>query len=154
VLNLILPSEQLQVLLVALKKSGQREIGGILMAEHIGPNEFKICEITVHQCGAIASFVRYIEDALGKLRLFFQQTDHEYRRFNYLGEWHSHPLFEPVPSTTDDMSMLQIVQDESVGANFAVLLIVKLNKSGELIGTAHTYLPDGKKVRSRIIFDV
>lgn len=150
-LNLVLPPEVVQVLFVALQKAGQHEVGGILMAEHIGPNEFKICEITVHRRGAIASFVRRIEDAIGKLRSFFQRTDHDYRRFNYLGEWHSHPLFEPMPSTTDDISMLEIVQDESVGANFVVLLIVKLGPNEQLAGTAHTYLPDGRRVRSTIV---
>lgn len=151
-LNLILPPELVQVLLASLQEAGQREIGGILMAEHVGPNEFKICEVTVHRRGAIASFVRLIEDAIGKLRLFFQRTDHDYRRFNYLGEWHSHPLFEPIPSKTDDISMLEIVQDKSVGANFAVLLIIKLDPNGQLVGTAHTYLPDGGRAYSSIIF--
>lgn len=149
-LNLILPPEVVQVLLVALQKAGRREIGGILMAEHVDQNEFKVSEITVHHRGGIASFVRRIEDAMGKIRLFFQRTDHDYQRFNYLGEWHSHPLFEPMPSTTDDMSMLQIVQDESVGANFAMLLIVKLDPNGQLVGTAHTYLPDGIRSRSTV----
>ncbi|HQS58367.1 MAG: hypothetical protein B7Y56_09660 [Gallionellales bacterium 35-53-114] len=151
-LNLILPPEVVNTLLVALRKADKCEVGGILMAEHIGPNEFKVSEITVHRLGGIASFIRRIEDAIGKLRFFFNRTDHDYRRFNYLGEWHSHPLFEPFPSTTDDMSMLQIVQDESVGANFAVLLIVKLNPNGQLVGSAHTYLPKGGRARSTIIF--
>jgi proteasome lid subunit RPN8/RPN11 len=150
VLNLVLPLNVIKLLLDALQKAGRHEIGGVLMAEHIGLNEFKVTEITVHRRGSIASFVRHIEDAIGKLRLFFYRTDHDYQRFNYLGEWHSHPLFEPIPSATDDMAMLQIVQDDSVGANFAVLLIVKLDLNGHLVGTAHTYLPDGKKARSTI----
>jgi len=150
---LILPPEVVITLPAALRKANKREVGGILMAEHVGPNEFKVSEITVHRRGGIASFVRRIEDALGKLNSFFYRTNHDYRRYNYLGEWHSHPLFEPIPSTTDGLSMLQIVQDESVGANFAVLLIVKLNPNEQLVGTAHTYLPDGRRVRSTIIFD-
>ena len=151
-LKLKLPPELVQVLLLSLRKAGRHEVGGILMAEHVGQNEFNICEITVHRRGAIASFVRRIEDAIGKLRLFFKRTHNDYQRFNYLGEWHSHPLFEPMPSTTDNMSMLEIVQDESVGANFAVLLIVKLDLNGQLVGTAHTYLPDGGRARSTITF--
>lgn len=153
VLNLVLPLEVSEVIRTALRKAGRREIGGILMAEHIGPNEFKVRDITVHGRGAIASFVRRIEDAIGRLRLFFDRADHDYTRFNYLGEWHSHPSFEPVPSTKDDMSMLQIVQDQAVGANFAVLLVVKLDSDGQLIGTAHTYLPNGAKVRSIIRYE-
>jgi len=151
-LNLILPPDVVNTLSVALQKAGRNEIGGILMAQHVGLNEFKVTEITVHRRGGISSFLRRIEDAIGNLRLFFHRTDHDYQRFNYLGEWHSHPLFDPTPSTMDDMSMREIVQDTSVGANFAVLLIVKLNASGQLIGTAHTYLPDGKRAGSAIIF--
>jgi proteasome lid subunit RPN8/RPN11 len=147
-LTLILPPEQYELLLVALQKAGRREVGGILMGEHAGPNLFIVRELTVHRRGAFASFVRRIEDAIGSLRAFFRQTGHDYARFNYLGEWHSHPSFSPYPSGKDDLSMLQIVQDETVGANFAVLLILKLSPEGELVSTAHTYLPDGVRMPS------
>lgn len=149
-LTLILPPEQHELLLAALRKAGRREIGGILMGEHTGPNIFIVREITVHRRGAFASFVRRIEDAIGRLRAFFQETGHDYARFNYIGEWHSHPSFAPYPSRMDDLSMLQIVQDEEVGANFAVLLIAKLGRAGELVSTAHTYLPDGARMQSTI----
>lgn len=147
-LTLILPLEQQELLLAALRKAGRREIGGILMGEHAGPNIFIVREITVHRRGAFASFVRRIEDAIGSLRAFFRETGHDYTRFNYIGEWHSHPSFAPYPSRTDDLSMLQIVQDETVGANFVVLLITKLGSEGELVCTAHTYLPDGIRMPS------
>jgi hypothetical protein len=48
--------------------------------------------------------------------------------------------------------MLEIVQDNSLGANFAVLLILKLDSVGQLVGIANTYLPDGRKVNSTINF--
>lgn len=149
-LTLILPPEQQELLLSALRKAGQREVGGVLMGEHIGLNLFVVREMTVHRRGAFASFVRRIEDALGGLRAFFQETGHDYARFNYIGEWHSHPSFAPYPSRTDDLSMLQIVQDESVGANFVALLIAKLGAEGELISTVHTYLPDGTRIQSNL----
>ena len=149
-LSLVLPSEQHELLLAAIRKAGRREVGGIMMGEHTGPNLFVVRGITVHRRGAFASFVRRIEDAIGRLRTFFHQTGHDYTRFNYLGEWHSHPSFAPYPSETDDLSMLQIVQDEAVGANFAVLLIVKLGANGELISTAHTYFPNGLRVPSKV----
>ena len=44
--------------------------------------------------------------------------------------------------------MREIVQDDRVGANFIVLLIVKLTGEGEMEGSVHTYLPDGSKHRS------
>lgn len=144
-LSLILPPEQAEILQAALTNAGQREIGGVLMGEHVGTNAFVIHELTVHRRGSFASFLRRIEDALGPMRVFFKRTGHDYRRYNYLGEWHSHPSFAPFPSSTDDASMRVIVQDAKVGANFVVLMIVKLGQGQELVATAHVYLPDGTR---------
>lgn len=152
-LTLVLPGEISTAIFTALRKAGEREIGGVLMAEHTDHNEFVVRDVTIHRRGAFASFVRRIEDAVGRLRLFFDRAGHDYARFNYLGEWHSHPSFTPEPSTKDDLSMLQIVQDQTVGANFAVLLVVKLDMHGRLVGTAHTYLPNGSKGRSVVRFE-
>jgi len=151
-LVLILPAEIRKTIKAALLRAGSHEIGGVLMAEHIGPDQFEIRELTVHRSGAFATFVRRIEEALGKMRAFFERTQREYTRFNYIGEWHSHPSFEPLPSGPDDASMMAIVQDAKVGANFAVLLIVKLGAGDELIATVHTYLPDGTKHQSVLKF--
>ena len=150
-LKLILVPEVAQEITIALRKSGDREIGGILMGEHAGLDEFKVTNITVQKRGGISNFIRIIEDAVGKLNAFFRQSSNDYARFNYIGEWHSHPLFDPYPSSKDDNSMLEIVMDESVGANFAVLLIVKLTPDKGLVGTAHTYLPKGVKSQSQLI---
>lgn len=77
------------------------------------------------------------------LRRFFRRHACDYTRFNYLGEWHSHPLFYPIPSATDHASMRALVTDPAMGANFLVLMIVKLDGRGALTGTVQTYLPDG-----------
>ena len=153
-LTLILPLEQSKILQAALTNAGDREIGGVLMGEHVGENEFVIRELTIHRHGTFASFIRRIEDALGQVCAFFRRTGHDYRRFNYLGEWHSHPSFEPFPSPTDDTSMLEIVQDARVGANFAVLMIVKLGRIPELVATAHVYLPVGTRSQATLLIDV
>ncbi len=144
---LILPVEIRETIREALRNAGVREIGGVLMAEHLSPNRFIVREITVHRRGAFASFVRLVDEALVRLKDFFERARHDYTRYNYIGEWHSHPSFRPVPSGPDDTSMIEIVQDPAVGANFVVLLIVKLVKN-QLIATLHTYLPDGSKHQS------
>lgn len=148
-LTLILPIEQAEILRTALINAGIREIGGVLMGEHVGTNEFVVRELSVHRRGSFASFLRRIEDALGQMRAFFKRTGHDYRRYNYIGEWHSHPSFAPFPSSTDDASMLDIVQDARVGANFVVLLIAKLGSEQELVATAHVYLPDGSRSQAK-----
>ncbi len=148
---LILPPKARQTIEAALRRSGDREVGGVLMAEHVAPSTFAIRDLTVHRRGTIFNFVRQIDGVVRRLRTFFQSADHDYTRFNYIGEWHSHPRFDPVPSGRDDSSMREIVQDRHVGANFVVLLIVKLG-GDQLIGTVHTYLPDGSKHSSSLAF--
>ena len=149
-LTLLLPADLTERIMVALRKAGHREIGGILMAEHVGTNIFSVRDLTIHRRGTIASFVRRIEDAVGFLRAFFHRTNHDYTKFNYIGEWHSHPGFESEPSLKDDASMREIVGDATTGATFAVLLIVKLGLGEKLHTSVHAYLPNGDKIRATL----
>lgn len=139
-----MPHDILDKFVSSLKKAGKNEIGGILMGEHISENEFRIVDITVQRLyGTIASFTRLVDNFIQPLKSFFKRTSFVYSKFNYLGEWHSHPSYEPVPSNKDILSMLQIVQDKDVGANFAVLIIVKLDNLGKLILSGTVYFPTG-----------
>lgn len=149
-ITLILRREVAERMRAALHGAGSREIGGVLMAEHTGPNQFEVLDLTIHGRGTIAYFIRKVEEAITRLRSFFVQVNHDYVRFNYLGEWHSHPSFELEPSGRDDLSIREIVEDRDVGANFVVLLIVKLADNGELLTRAYTYLPNGTKSQSRV----
>jgi hypothetical protein len=84
--------------------------------------------------------VRLIEYILQPLEAFFRSTNHDYKRFNYLGEWHSHHSFELIPSREDHLTMMQIANDPAVGANFVVLLIVK-SEMEELESGLTVYCP-------------
>jgi integrative and conjugative element protein (TIGR02256 family) len=110
-----------------LSKAGSREIGGMLFAEQLKPAKFCIIDFSVDaKSGTHASFQR--DPALHRQELdrFFDRTDHEYRRFNYLGEWHSHPSFSVRPSAQDVQSMTEVVSARHSNITFAVLLIVRL----------------------------
>lgn len=126
----------------ALTEAGKRECGGILMGEHVGVNHFAVRFLTVQKTGTFASFVRSLSSTIKALKAFFKTKNNNYTRFNYLGEWHSHPSFSVLPSEKDHATMRGICMDDRVGANFVVLLIFRLQR-GELEGSAHTYLPDG-----------
>lgn len=153
-LILTLPPDVTTKVESALLRSGKREIGGVMMAEHVGVNMFVVRQITVHRRGTFASFVRRIEEAWSTLARFFDKTKRDYERFNYIGEWHSHPSFEPLPSDRDHRSMEEIVSDHSVGAHFVALMIVKLSSRGSLIGSVHTYLPDGFCEKAELVIQV
>lgn len=137
-----------------LKNAGSREIGGVLMGEHVEEHIFRICDFTTQQQGGTwITFVRQIEKSLKfSLRKFFQDTNFEYTRFNYLGEWHSHPSFSLIPSRHDEQSMWEIVNDPFVGANFAILLIVKLEKDN-LTGNVNLFVPGFSIMQGDLIFE-
>jgi proteasome lid subunit RPN8/RPN11 len=132
-----------QKLTAALRQAGRQEIGGILMGEHVAEGVYRIQDVTIQgQAGTFASFVRFAKEIVGPLHLFFRKTHYDYTRFNYLGEWHSHPSFLPRPSLCDSETMWELLQDAETGANFAVLLVVRLSGPHHLEGTATVYLPE------------
>ena len=113
-MQLLLPPEIVAQMIAALVQAGRREIGGVLMGEHIGPDTFRVKELTIQRIGGtFASFVRLVQGVLAPLKAFFQATRHDYRRFNYLGEWHSHHSFALTPSGTDHDTMSAIINDRS-----------------------------------------
>ena len=78
-----------------LRRAGNREIGGLLMGEDLGNGDFRVVEISVQRSGGTeACFIRNPEDHQTELDTFFARTGNDYSRFNYLGEWHSHPSFK------------------------------------------------------------
>jgi hypothetical protein len=74
-------------------------------------------------------------------------------RFNYLGEWHSHPTFEPVPSTVDMITMQSLVEDPIVGANFLILLIVTLTADKTIDGSATAFRPHTAPLRAALLIE-
>jgi len=141
-LRISVPNDVQKVVLNQLAKAGSRECGGILLGEHVGVNHFRVLGLTAQGPGSFGHFVRGLSGVVKAIRSFGANRGNDFTRFNYLGEWHSHPLFSVQPSATDHASMREIVVDQRVGVNFVVLLIFRL-KGKSLAGSAHTYLPDG-----------
>lgn len=133
----------------ALRIHGRLEIGGMLFGEMAGPNQFLIHEATVADdvSGTWLSFVRYPGRSLRRLRRFFKKHQFNYRKFNYLGEWHSHPSFSLEPSRRDLGSMSEILR-ETEGIQFALLVVARLVSSKvRLQGfVLHQHLPSAVKV--------
>lgn len=120
----------------ALRRAGLREIGGILMGQEVAVGHFAIVDFSLDEIsGARAHFVRDAGHHRRALEEFFDRTGHNYQRFNYLGEWHSHPGFSARPSAPDLFSMQDLVDGER-GIEFAVLLIVKLGVFRRFVSSA------------------
>jgi proteasome lid subunit RPN8/RPN11 len=131
-----LPKAVVEQLISELTRAGTAEIGGILMGEHVADGDFKVCEITVQRLGGgFAFFQRAFENVIAPLKRFFEKTGNNFTRFNYLGEWHSHPSFEPCPSSVDVQTMTDIAEDPRFQGNFVALMILRLSKEKLLTGT-------------------
>ena len=131
-MQLHLPPDLTKKLKVELRRAGAREIGGVLVGEHIGEAEFRLVDLSVQRSGGNAAcFVRRPEQHADFLQEFFARTGDAYERFNYIGEWHSHPSFPATPSAVDLRQMQDIVISGPDAPHFAVLIVVRLE--GETI---------------------
>jgi len=128
---------------LALQGAGSTEIGGQLFGEQLAPSVFRVTELTIQKRrGSFARFVIDLLQAAADAVRFFDRTGHRYTRFNYIGEWHSHPSFEVSPSATDLESMRRLVTDETFRGTFAILLIVRLD-GNTLARNARLFDPHG-----------
>lgn len=124
-----LPFELVVRVAGALKKARQREVGGMLMGEHLGESRFRIVDLSIQTSGGgKACFVRDPRKHEAFIKNFFERTGKDFTRFNYLGEWHSHPNHLPLPSRTDRDSMREIVEGSDSSPLFAILIIFRMDR--------------------------
>ena len=152
-MRLLLPEPMLKRLLHELGSGGRREIGGLLMGEHVSQDTFRLVDLSVqHSGGSGGCFTRKPRRHAKQLEEFFERTGRLYVRFNYLGEWHSHPSFDVIPSSTDIATMQALVEDADVGVKFLVLLICRLDRA-QLNLSATAFTPGAHPVPVRLIYE-
>lgn len=123
----MIPNDQVTALYEALLIAGTKEIGGQIFGEQLVPSNFLASDLTFQK--RRGTFSRFIVDLIQSARdalQFFDKTQHRYERFNYIGEWHSHPSFNVYPSITDVKTMRELVRDPNFKGHFAILMITKL----------------------------
>lgn len=149
-ITLQLHRDQLEWLTDELISAGVREIGGVLVGEHIAEGVFRLADLSVQRFGGTAScFVSQPRQHSEFLESFYKRTGSDFSRFNYMGEWHSHPLFRATPSETDFRQMQELVEDGS-GRLFALLLVVRLAAADQFELSAHIFQADLPPTRARV----
>ena len=141
--RLSLPNSQTTNFVTALKRAGSREIGGQLYGEQLAPSDFLVTDLAIQRRrGTVARFFVDLVQAARDAVRFFDRTGHRYTRYNYIGEWHSHPEHSLRPSGTDISTMQSLVCDPEFRGSFAVLMIVRL--VGDTVrAAAWVFSPDG-----------
>lgn len=141
-MQLLLTHTILERLRRELRRAGEREIGGLLMGEHVRDEVFRVVDLSVQRAGGTeACFIRDPARHKAQLDSFFARTGGDYTRFNYLGEWHSHPTFDALPSSKDIGTMQSLVSEPAVGVNFLVLLVARLSIEKQIEATATVFTP-------------
>lgn len=124
-LSLLFPLIHWNAMRACLQKGGRREIGGWLAAEQLRPGEFELVGFTVDlEVGTHNRFTSLPMTHGEQLDKILRENADRTGRVDYLGEWHSHPTFPPIPSGIDLAAMTKMV--EYSGPSFAALLIVRM----------------------------
>lgn len=137
-LSLTVRRSQLAELQTHLKKGGHREIGGWLVAEQTAPDKFELVGLTVDlEAGTRDRFDSLTEPHSQQMDRILLENSGRAGRVDYLGEWHSHPTFPPIPSEIDVAAMTDMV--ENSGPSFAALVIVRLLPNASIQATITTF---------------
>ncbi|MGX9353497.1 Mov34/MPN/PAD-1 family protein (plasmid) [Shimia sp. W99] len=137
-LSLTIPPAQWNAMRGCLEIGGLREIGGWLVAEQLAPGKFELVGFTVDlDAGTRNRFASLPAKHGAQLDGILAANVERSGRVDYLGEWHSHPTFPPVPSDIDIAAMTKMVEES--GPSFAALLIVRLLGAAVLQATITTF---------------
>lgn len=122
---------QLLRLEAELRRAGGREIGGVLVGEHLGGGDFRLVDFSVQRRGGgRAHFNRDPVAAAAFVDRAIREAGGDPLKVNYLGEWHSHPGMSACPSTTDMLQMQAIMESDAEVATFGALIVASVGSIG------------------------
>lgn len=125
-MKIIVKNEVANKIKKVVKKAGKNEIKGACFAAKIDDNVFEIEDVYISKIGSF-SFSNLVISF--KYRMFenkyFKKHNYDYERHNYIGDWHSHPSFELVPSSYDKEEVIDELSKSN--AHFLIQIIVKVS---------------------------
>lgn len=86
----------------------------LIITDFLLPNNYKSTSIYFERnsVGLEETFIKY-----------YNKTPSQY----YIGEWHTHPNGQPLPSMLDEMTIKEIAQNKTIAINNPVMLIIGYN---------------------------
>ena len=151
-MRLRIPSELIERWRADLSRAGAREIGGVLFGEQLAEGDFRIVKASRQRSrrGTPTSFHRHGSGARKQILALHKKFGSDPQRFNYLGEWHSHPNALVWPSLQDEVTMYELLTDQGTSVNFLVLIILKLDDQKRVQIGAMTFLSSGHTIQCEI----
>lgn len=125
------------------KEKYPNEFGGLLLGKYINSNKTLVIKETLLPKKYKSSRYYFERGSNGLKELLEQYYANE--GLVYVGEWHTHPNNEAVPSPTDIRAMRELAEDENVLINNPVLMILEIQKTDYNIGIY--FLFNGKLLR-------
>lgn len=151
-MRLRIPTSIIEQWAADLDRASHKEVGGVLFGEQITEGDFRIVEITRQQFfgGTATTFKRRGGVARKEILALHEKFGGDPKRFNYLGEWHSHPNAPAWPSLQDECTMQKLLADQGGVVNFLILIIVKLDEQAKFHICARAYLASGHNLNCEI----
>lgn len=137
-MKIIVPKSQATKIFEAVRGIEPREIKGALYARFVQTDCYEIEDVYISRSGGTNVFSNLVVNFSYKRfeRRYFKRHNFDYENHNYIGDWHSHPLFECSPSNYDSEEVYSELANSN--ANFLIQLIVKT--SGQrLRGNCYLY---------------
>lgn len=111
--------------------SNDSEYGGILLGKkELNNDTYVISNVTVpsiYDCSTKTSFIRDKNNAQKQINKIWEDSN---GIINYMGEWHTHSVKNPIPSTTDKKLIQQLYKDETNVFRYFYMII--LGNTGNL----------------------
>ena len=151
-MRLRISSELIEQWRADLSRAGAREIGGVLFGEQLAEGDFRIVKAMRQRFpgGTATSFHRHGSSARRQILALHKKFGSDPERFNYLGEWHSHPNAPVWPSRQDEVTMYKLLADQGESVNFLILMILRLDDQRRVQIGAMTFLSSGHTIGCEI----
>lgn len=137
-MKIIIPKKITTKIYNQVVKHSPNETKGALFAEKLDNTTFKIDDVYFESKVGNIAFVELINNNKYKKyqKNYHKQNNYDYTNHNYIGDWHSHPMFELFPSNFDQQEVIRDL--EKSNAKFLIQIIVKVINN-KLIGNAFYY---------------
>lgn len=145
-LSAILPGHLLAGILRAAATCKPQETGGLLLGRRLA-DTIHISHVIGGGPGAISTTTSFVPDRdwqYDRIDELFQETR---GRIEYLGDWHTHPGGNPLPSRTDRALLRSTARNPACRCPMPVMIIVGTDSSTEWVARAHLYVPPSARLR-------